>query len=96
MIALRPDPSCRYNLSWVVEAAPPHSCAALVAALKAASEWLERTQMDILVRLEHQEGHELLFVPATERTQLRLHYLTPRAEREVVAKSLEDSFAALP
>lgn len=94
MISLWPDPSCRYNLTWSVQLSEV-SPTKLIEAIKSDHSWTERTTIAVLTTIEHDDGHELLFVPATGRIQLRLSYLVSRGEREECARVIENSFVAL-
>ncbi len=94
MISLRPDPSCRYKLTWSIQS-PDSSRSKLIEALRADHRWSERTTVEVLTWMEHDDGHELLYVPATGRMQLRLSYLVAREDREACAHVIENSFVAL-
>lgn len=87
MIGLRPDPSCRYLLSWAIEVGGGLTPGSFVDNLIERG-WTDTSRVEVLRQIVHPDGHELLFVPATGRLQLRLHYLIPKHQRRAVAAAI--------
>lgn len=85
------DLSCFRGLNWRCDLPPGSDCEVLALRLGPAG-WTSAPSVAKLLLLRSAEGHEILLVPRTLRVQIRVHYLTPEAERRLTA---ERAFVAL-
>jgi hypothetical protein len=82
--------SCYRQLTWECIFEPPAAVTTLIEQLLHRG-FVDESHSPLVRELLHPEQHRLIIIPTTGRVQLRLHYLTPKTQRETVAHS----FAAL-
>ncbi len=80
MTPLRPDSACCRQLNWRTDL-PRDLDPARFEALLAARGWTRRCRHPALKVLRHAEGHEVAWVPASGRVQLRVHVTVAEPER---------------
>ena len=93
-LSIRIAHSCHRRLAWDCQFAEESAAAQLLQALPAAG-YADESRCLWLRELRHRAGHGVIFVPRTGRVQIRLHYLTPAAERTSAALSLAAELAEL-
>jgi hypothetical protein len=89
-VQIRAGHSCFRGLTWDCELGPGGGHAAIIDTL-IAQGFVDESRGALIRELVHPDEHRVVFIPNTGRVQLRLHYLTPAAERPVIAQR----FAAL-
>lgn len=92
-LTLRLSNSCHRHLSWDLLHAPQVGLRVL-AARPPAGFALERRVLG-LVELGAPEGHRIILVEGSGRTQIRVHYGTPAGERRDTALAIARGVAAV-
>ena len=87
LLTIYPAPSCLRRLAWECIFSSDSLKRQLPSVLLSA-RYDDESRCDWLREFRHRSGHSVLFVPRTLRVQIRLHYLTPEAERSVAAHAL--------
>lgn len=88
-LPLARDPGCLGQLGWRSEL-PPNLDPKVVAERLAPSGFQARVAHPALCLFRNPEGHEVVYVPATGRVGLRLHYGVPEPQRREAAEALRD------
>jgi hypothetical protein len=84
-IRIRAGHSCFRGLTWDCELGPGGGHAAIIETL-VAQGFVDESRGTLVRELLHPDEHRVVFIPNTGRVQLRLHYLTPAAERPAIAQ----------
>jgi len=85
--------SCRRLLYWECQAADKRQLETLALGLVARG-YRDGSRSPFFRELWHPDEHSVLIVPRTGRVQIRVHYLTPLAEREAEARRVFGDIAA--
>lgn len=88
-VQIRAGHSCFRGLTWDCEIAPVGSVTEIISHLLAQG-FIDESRGTQVRELVHPGEHRVVVIPSTGRVQLRLHYLTPPAERKAVAQSFAD------
>jgi hypothetical protein len=88
-VTLQEDPACHRRLSWNLTLQGPPAPEAVRAALLRLG-WHDESSNDAVWRLSSPEAHRIILVPATGRTQLRLHYQSDAPTRPGLALGLSE------
>lgn len=89
---IRAGHSCFRGLTWDCEVAPGAGLGDTIARL-VDQGFVDESRSSRVRELLHPDEHRVILIPSTGRVQLRLHYLTPFAERGAVAQDLADLLA---
>jgi hypothetical protein len=81
--------ACFRGLTWECELTPPGSLVGIIESLLNEG-FMDESRSPRVRELLHPGEHRVVLIPSTGRVQLRLHYLTPQAERKTVARSFAD------
>ncbi|QDG52380.1 hypothetical protein FIV42_17015 [Persicimonas caeni] len=94
LLNLRLEQSCVDNLLWRVDLPDEVDLAALGEALAGLGcrEKGEASVLPVFVTFTEDE-HRIMIVETTRRTQLRVHYLTPKGERVAAAEGIAELLA---
>ncbi len=88
-VALERDACCFRDLNWRCDLGGlVTSTDAMIGALSQRGYGVQAGAAAGTVSLLHPAGHVVVVVTKTLRVQIRLHYLTPAAERPLVARAL--------
>lgn len=91
MTPLRPDSACCRQLNWRVDV-PANIDPARFETLLAEQGWTNRCHHPALRVLSHAQGHEVAWVLASGRMQLRIHVTVDEARRRDRALELYVGF----
>lgn len=85
-VHIRAGHSCFRGLTWDCELVPAGSLLVIIDHLLGQG-FVDESRGTRVRELVHPGEHRVILIPSTGRVQLRLHYLTPPAERNDVAQS---------
>jgi len=86
-LRLEPEHGCWARINWRIEM-PVQTDFARLARQIVASGFEARCDCDMLKVLRDRDGHEIILVPRTGRTQIRISTLVPEDERPEAAERL--------
>ncbi len=87
---LRVGNGCRKLLIWEYSVSVLKSSEKLTKLQEGLLDlgFVDVTRFDKIREFVDSSGHSLIIVPATERVQIRVHYLTPEGQRRTVAREI--------
>lgn len=93
VLGLRLSQSCYRRLTWECELLEPSKAASLSEKLRALG-YCDESRFSWVHELARPDGHHVIIVPRTGRIQIRIHYLTPFAQRQACALGVAREIAS--
>ncbi len=86
---LKKSGGCFRNIRWMLDL-EEETVEDFIEKIKKSSLFRETVSPlgDRLLRFKDNDGNEIIVVPSTGRTEIRLHYLIPESERKAKAEEI--------